>query len=161
MLIAHDAARQMLARDLPSLKVEGVAVAVVGRHAEDADVAVVFRPSHLTIVGNVAPHEIAALRVPGRAFRPERAGEQPLDRGVRLGNAHEAWVDGDDVGIPEIGGERSIGTEVALRGGDGGERRRLFRLRHRAARAERDRSRADRHRPNERAAGNRAAVFLI
>ena len=44
-LVADDAPGEVLAGDLPALEVEGVAVAVVRRHAEDGDVAVVLDPA--------------------------------------------------------------------------------------------------------------------
>ena len=70
-LIAHDAAHQVLARDLPSLKVEGVAVAVVGRLAEDAHMAIIFQPAQLSVVGDIAPQQVAPLAAPGRPFCPQ------------------------------------------------------------------------------------------
>jgi hypothetical protein len=91
-LVAHDTPRQVLARKLAALEVEGVAVAVVRRAAEDADAAVVLDPAQLAIVGDVAPHEIAALRVPRRSFRPQRAGPQALDGRVGLPQRIEARI---------------------------------------------------------------------
>jgi hypothetical protein len=41
---------------LASLKVEGVAVAVVGRITENADVVVFIEPAMLHVVGNVTPN---------------------------------------------------------------------------------------------------------
>src|SRR5437667_7525680 len=97
MFITHDAAGEMLAGELAALEIKRVAVRVVGRRAEHADVTVVFRPSHLAIVGNVAPQEIATLRAPGRAFGPQHPGIETLDRRVGLREIIERWVDRDDI----------------------------------------------------------------
>ena len=118
MLVAHHAAGEMFAGELAALEVERVAVGVVGRRAEHADMTVVLRPSHLPVVGNVAPQEIAALRAPGRTFGPQHAGIETLDRGVGLGDVVERRIDRDDVGIPEIGGRRAARAEIARRTGD-------------------------------------------
>src|SRR5262245_65917757 len=103
----------MLARDLSSLEVEGVAVAVVRRQAEDADAAVVLQPPELPIVGDVAPDEVAPLCVPGRPLGPQRAGPQPLDRCIGLRQTVEARIDRNDVRVPEIGRRRAVRTEIA------------------------------------------------
>src|SRR5258705_10152335 len=93
-----------LAGDLPPLAVEGVAVRVIGRRAEDADMAVLLEPAHLPVIRNVAPDEIAAGAVIGRAFRPAEAGGDALDRGI-ADLVLEALVEHLDavVGIPRIG----------------------------------------------------------
>src|SRR5882724_4572632 len=83
-LVAHHASGDVLAGELAALEVERIPVAVVRRRAEHADVAVVLDPPELPVVRDIAPHQVPALRVPRRPFRPERAGPQPLDRGVRL-----------------------------------------------------------------------------
>src|SRR5262249_37885874 len=119
----HDAPRQVLARKLPALEIEAVAIAVVRRAAEDADAAIVLEPAQLPIVGDVAPYQIAALRVPGWPFHPERAGPQPLDGGVGLAQPVEARIDGDDVGIREVGRRGTARAEIARWRGDGGRRR--------------------------------------
>ena len=81
VLVADNLPRAVLAGDLSSLEVERVAVRVARRVTEDRDVAVLFQPAHLDVVGDVAPEEIAADAVPGRAFGPEhlRVVVQPLD----------------------------------------------------------------------------------
>ena len=89
----------MLARQLPALVVERVPVAVAGRIAERRHPSVVFDPAHLHVVGNIAPHEIAADAVPRRTFRPLRADMEPLDRRVEDDVAAEARIERDDVGI--------------------------------------------------------------
>jgi hypothetical protein len=98
-LVADDAAVQMLAGDLAALGVEGVAVAVAGRISEDGDVAVLVQPPKLAVVRDVAPDEVAAGLAPGRAFHPESAGPEPLDRGVALTEGGKPGIEDDDVGI--------------------------------------------------------------
>jgi len=91
----------MLAGELAALVVERIAVGVVGGTAEHADTAVILGPSHLPVVGNIAPHEEAPLRVPRRALGPQQPGMKPLDRGVGLREVFERRIDRDDVGVPE------------------------------------------------------------
>src|SRR5258705_2234727 len=112
----------MFAGELAALEVERVAVRVVGRRAKDSDATVVLRPSDLAINGNVAPQQIAALRAPGWAFGPQQSGIEALDRRVGLREILERRIDRDDVGVPEIGGRRAAGTEIARRGSDNGWR---------------------------------------
>src|SRR2546423_351858 len=81
--------RAVLAGELAPLEVEGVAVGVVRRAAEDRAPAVVLRPAELPVVGNVAPHQIPPLTAPGRSLRPERPRPQTQDRGVSLPEAVE------------------------------------------------------------------------
>src|SRR5262245_6812985 len=113
----------MLATDLPALEVEGIAVAVVGRHAENGDPAVVVDVAHLPVVWDVAEYEVATLGIPGRAFGPERPRPQTLNGSVRLGQAIERGVDRDDVRIPEIYVWRTVWAEIARRAGDSARRR--------------------------------------
>src|SRR5262249_38217958 len=63
-LIAHDTARQVFARKLPALEVEGVAVAIVRRAAEEAHPSVILEPAQLAVVGDVAPYKVATLAIP-------------------------------------------------------------------------------------------------
>src|SRR5204863_9179864 len=79
VLVANDAPGEVLARELTALEVEGVAVAVVRRSAEDGDAAVVVEPAELLLVRDVTPHEVPALRAPRRALRPQRARPDPHD----------------------------------------------------------------------------------
>ena len=66
-----------LGGDLPALEIEGVAVAFVGWFAELLrDMAVIVEVTKLTVVGNVAPDEILANRVPGRTFSPQTPRKQ-------------------------------------------------------------------------------------
>src|ERR1700730_8430844 len=122
----------MLAGDLAALEVERIAVAVVRRHSEDADLAIVFEPPQLAIIGDVAPHEIPALSVPCRPLGPQRPGPQASDRAVLLRVLIEERIDRDDVGVPEVGGGRSIGAEIAGWASDRAWRCGPLRLSHRA-----------------------------
>src|SRR6266550_2486681 len=79
MLVANKAPAAMFARDLTSLMIERVAVAVVRRLAEHRDAAVIFDVAQLAIIGDVAPHEIASLGAPGRTFVPLAAGKEPMN----------------------------------------------------------------------------------
>ena len=72
VLVAHDAAARVLARQLAPLMIERVAVAVARRLAEHGDAPVILDPSHLPVVRNVAPDQILPLAVPGRSFAPHR-----------------------------------------------------------------------------------------
>src|SRR5262249_16761122 len=136
-----------LTGDLPALEIEGVTVTIVRRYAEDTDRAIVFDPTQLAIVRDVAPHKIAALSIPCRALCPQRTLPQPHDRRVRLHVLPKHWIDDDDVWIPEIGRGCSVRAKIARRGGYYRLRRGFFRLGHHAARA-RDRG-AGRHRSNQ------------
>src|SRR5712671_6347974 len=82
MLVANHTPAAMLARDLSSLMIERVAVAVVRWLAEHRDAPVIFDVAQLAIIGDVAPDEIASLGAPGRAFVPLAAGEEAMDRCV-------------------------------------------------------------------------------
>ena len=117
-LVAHHAPGDVLAGELAALEVERVAVAVVRRRAEHADVPVVLDPAHLAVVRDVAPHQVAALGAPRRPFRPERAGPQPLDRRVRLPETVEHGLDREHVRVGEVGGGRAARAEVPRRRGD-------------------------------------------
>jgi hypothetical protein len=134
VLIADDASRQMLAGDLPALEIKSVAVAVVGRGAENADLSVVVEPAQLAIVRDVAPHDITTLAAPGRALCPQRTRPQALDRRVALHIFREQRIDDDDVGVEPIDVGRRVGSELARRAGDDGGRHPLFRLRQHLAR---------------------------
>ena len=167
-LVAHHAPGDVLAGELAALEVERVAVAVVRRRAEHADVAVVLDPPELPVVRDVAPHQIAALRAPRRPFRPERAGPQPLDRGVRLPQAVEGGLHGEHVGIGEVGGGCPAGAEVARGAGDragrghrpAGRGLRARQPRHEHRGAHRRAHAAEHHAPRHRGAGFRIVRFL-
>ena len=71
----------MLARELPALKIERVAIAVVRRHAEYADLTVLLEPAQLAVIGDIAPDKIAPDAVPCGTLGPERTRVEPLDGG--------------------------------------------------------------------------------
>src|SRR5262245_46139218 len=118
VLVADHASGQVLARELAALEVESVAVAVVRRAPEDRHVTVVLEPAQLPIVGDVAPHQIPPLAVPGRPFRPQGAGPQALYRRVGLPEAIERRLDGENVRVREVRGGRPARTEIARGTGD-------------------------------------------
>src|ERR1700722_5431630 len=89
-----------LCGDLPSLEIEGVAVAFVGGLVKlFGDVAVVIEITQLTVSGNITPHQILALSVPGRALGPQTARVQTLDRCVADLGLEALGVDHDDIGV--------------------------------------------------------------
>ena len=111
--VACDAAREVFARDLSALIVEGIAVGIIRRLTEDADVAVLLEPAQLAVVGDVAPEQVAPDSVPSRAFGPQhvRVVVETLDRGVaELGL--ETLVERDDVWIGITG--RHAAGPIAL-----------------------------------------------
>src|ERR1700731_1063376 len=115
MLEANHA--RSLAGNLPALKIEGVAIGFVGRFAEIVgDIsAAVLEITKLPVVRNVAPHEILALRIPGRSFGPEATGIEPLDGGVADLGLEALGIDDDDIRIG-ITLRRGAGPEIAIRG---------------------------------------------
>ena len=137
-LVTHNAASQMLARNLAALVVEGVAIAVVRRHAEYADATIVLQPPQLSIVGDVAPDQIMPLSIPGRALRPERAGPEPLDRRIGLAQTIETRIHCQHVRIREVGRRRAPRTEIPRWSGHRAGRRYGCGLSQRLARGECD-----------------------
>jgi hypothetical protein len=99
MLIAHDLAIAVLTGDLASLPIEGIAVAVARRVAEDADLTVILQAAQLDVVGDVAPQQEAPHPVPGRPFQPQSAGPQALDGRVADPVLIKGRGDRDDVGV--------------------------------------------------------------
>jgi len=99
VFVAHQPAIAVLAGELTALVVEGIPVGVAGGVTKNADVTVVFDPAHLNVVGNVAPKEVAADAIPGRAFRPQRPDVQTLNRGVPQLVLVESLVQRNDVRI--------------------------------------------------------------
>src|SRR5215831_3614183 len=96
--------------------VKRVAVAVVRRVAEDADVAVFVEPAKLAIVGDVAPDKVLALRVPGAAFGPAISGAEALDGRVADLVFIETLIERNDVGIGIAFRLRAGAVIVAQRG---------------------------------------------
>ena len=115
VLVADDAPRQVLARQLAAVEVERVAVAVVRRKSKQRDAAVILDPAPLTVVRNVAEDEIPADAVPRRPFEPQASGPEPLNRRVRLDEAIERRIDRQDVRVVEVHVRRRVRAEVARR----------------------------------------------
>src|SRR5580693_2950617 len=79
MFVADDAAVAMLARDLASLEVEGIAVGTAGGVTHHADMAVVLDPAKLDVVRDVGQDEVFPHAVPGWSLSPEHARVQAPD----------------------------------------------------------------------------------
>src|SRR5256885_6881962 len=71
---AGDAPGIVLAADEPSLAIARVAVGVVGRRAEDADVSVFLEPAHHAVVGNIAPDQKAPVAEIDGPLGPAKTG---------------------------------------------------------------------------------------
>ena len=99
MLPAHDAAVEVLARQLSPLKIEAVAVAVVGRTAECRDPAIVPDIAVLHIARDVAEDDVLTLARPSGALGPQRPCPQPVNRTLIAPQRQKRRVDDDDVGI--------------------------------------------------------------
>ena len=122
VLVADDAPRQMLAGDLPALEIEGVAVAVVRRRAEDASPDRRPRASAAArLFGMSLQTRIAALAVPGRPLGPEPPVHSRLIALFGRITPSNERIDGQDVRVREIGGRLA---EVARRVADDRRRRR-------------------------------------
>ncbi len=109
-----DAAIPVFARKLAPFEIERVAVAEAGWRAEDGDAAVLFDPTHLAVVWNVAPDQIAAHSAPGHTFSPKRSCVEALDHRVPDDVFAEAIVERDDVGVGIS--DRLIWRPIARRG---------------------------------------------
>src|SRR5207244_9197582 len=77
-----DPAHVVFAGDQPTLSVPTVAIAIVRRAAENADLSGFFEPSENSIVGNVAEEQIPPIPKPNRPFRPTRACVKALNGSV-------------------------------------------------------------------------------
>src|SRR5207247_3262859 len=82
VLVPHDPAPGVFARNLTALKIERVSVTVVRRAPEHGDAAIVLQPAELPVVRDVAPDQILALTAPCRSFGPHGAGPETVDRRV-------------------------------------------------------------------------------
>ena len=98
-IVARDAARGVLAGNLAAFAVEGVAVAEIGIAPHDAHMPVLGQITHLRILRNVAPHEVASAAVPRGALRPEASGVQAADGRVPLDVFLEGVLQRNDVRI--------------------------------------------------------------
>src|SRR5215831_8760561 len=146
----------MLAGELPALKIERIAVAVVRRHAEYADLTVLLQPAQLAVVGDIAPHQIPALAVLGRAFAPQRTGPQALDRRITLHILRGQRIDDDDVGVEPVDIRRRVGPELSWRARHHARRYALFRIGQNPARPRCSGPRSDR--PDHRSPGQRTSL---
>jgi len=92
----------VLTTDQPALAVARIAVGVIARRAEYADVAVVLEPAHHAVVRNVAPDQVAAIGEVDGPLGPTEPGGDPLDRGVALPGS-EALVEHLDARVGVAG----------------------------------------------------------
>ena len=116
--------REVLAGDLPALIVKGVAVTVLRGKSKPARHMIIFlQPAELLVVGDIAPHEIAANLIPGRTFRPECAAIEPLDRRVPELVLVEPLVQRDDIRV-RVACRLRIRPKVARKGWPGHARQR-------------------------------------
>src|SRR5262249_27702908 len=99
ILGATHAPSAVLAGDESSLTIARVAVGKVGRLAKHADRSSLFFPLHHSVVGNVAPEQIAPIAEPYRPFRPAKTVRNALDRCQVQPIFRKALVDYFDGGI--------------------------------------------------------------
>jgi hypothetical protein len=81
VLGARHAPRAVLARHQPPLPIAGVAIAVVGRRAKNADGAGFLAPAQHPVVRNVGKQQKATIAKPNRSLGPARASPQTLHDG--------------------------------------------------------------------------------
>src|SRR5262249_47832538 len=117
MLVAYDAMSEMLARELASLIVKRIAIAVLsGKAKPSADMLVFFKPAELFVVGDVAPDEKTSYFAPGGTFRQKRATMKPLDGSVPEPILQESLVQHDDIRV-RVPGWLSFRSKVPGEGG--------------------------------------------
>jgi hypothetical protein len=136
VLVARDSTTGVLARDLTSLKVERVAVAVVRRIPEHRYAAIVVDPAALHAHRHVAPDQVLALAAPRWPLGPLAARPQTVYCGVVDTQPIERRIDDDDVGIriaDRVGGR----VVIAVRVERGRRSNRLRALRRGASRRQR------------------------
>src|SRR5207248_4107904 len=124
---AYDAPKKILARQLPALMIEGIAVGVVGRFAERRHPPVLPDIAVLRVAGDVAEDEVLSLARPSWPFGPIRAGPQPADWSTSQPDAVECRIDDDDVRVRVD--RRPTWRPVARRAGDRAGRRAELRVR--------------------------------
>src|SRR5260370_42513333 len=98
---AGDPPAAVLAGDEPALPIPRIAVGVVGRSAEHADLPGLLLPFQDAVVRNIAPQQIATVAEPDRSFAPAHPAGETLDRRAEdpvLGKARIEHFD-DRVGI--------------------------------------------------------------
>ena len=96
---ASDAAGVVFAGEQASLAVAVIAVAIVRRRAENADLAGVFEPTQHAIVGNIAEEKIPAIGEPDGTFSPARSGVETFDGGVPGDIFYKSRINDFDGGI--------------------------------------------------------------
>ena len=99
MLPADNAAEEILGRQLASLEVKAIAVAVVRRLAKGTHPAVVPQEAILRVALHIAEQEVLAFVGPGRPLGPQEAGGHAVDGGDAKQELPERWIDDDDVRI--------------------------------------------------------------
>jgi len=82
VFIARHTPRQVLAADLAALIIEGVAIGIVARVVDGADVVVLIKHPEMDIVRDVRPHHVLANAIPGDTFGPKHPGMQTLHRNI-------------------------------------------------------------------------------
>src|SRR5262249_2029788 len=93
VLSARHPPRAVLATDQPPLVIAGVAIAVVGRRAEDRHRAGLLAPAQDAVVRDIREEQKAAIAEPDRPLGPARTGPQPLDCGAAEAVLVEARID--------------------------------------------------------------------
>jgi len=98
-LPAHHPPEEVLARELPPLEIERIAVAMPRGRTERRDLATLPDVAELRVSLHVAEYDVLPLPRPGRPFRPGETRRQPMDCDKSEQILFEARVDDQDVGI--------------------------------------------------------------
>ena len=131
VLESDDAARVVFASELPAFIIERVAVRIVRRRAESADVPVFLHPAQLAIVRDIAEDQVSSAAVPGRTLRPTQPRVEPFDGRVVRFELGKARIQDHNVGIRIT--NRVLAAPVTLGCRRHGERRTRNRQNKRAA----------------------------
>src|SRR5215813_12007441 len=83
----------MLAGDQTAVPVTGMAISKVGRLLKHTDRASGFFPFEDTVVGNIAPQQIAPIAKPHWPFRPAASGVQALHGRLLQPVLFKTWVE--------------------------------------------------------------------
>src|ERR1700691_4772177 len=114
MFGAYHAPAAMLAADQPAFAIDGVAIGVVRRLTEDAEVIVVLDQAHHPVVRNVAENQVAARGEIGRTLGPAKAGRDPLNRAGAGAALETLFIDDFDVFVGIAGGRQWPERKPAL-----------------------------------------------
>ena len=106
-LVTNDAPAAVFAGKFAAFEVECVAIAVARWISKHRDVSIVLYPPHLNVVGNVAPNQVSADTIPGRAFRPQRSEMQATDDGIADDVSPESIIQRNHVRIRVLNRIRS------------------------------------------------------